>query len=131
MPQAQYSVSVSGLGNPISNISNRTGGGGTTLSVPIPVGIAGTLSTRTSGTAGVLTVPTGHGITTSNIIDIYWGVGSANRAYSCVVTATTTTTITFNTASGASLPIVTTAIVVSPQVTIAFNLKPAESVFLA
>lgn len=40
-----------------------------------PAGKRGTLTTRSSDTAGELTMESGHGIATGNIIHVYWGDG--------------------------------------------------------
>lgn len=40
----------------------------------------GRLTTRTSGTAGTLTMDAGHGIVDGDIIDIYWANGIAHKA---------------------------------------------------
>lgn len=62
----------------------------------------GTLSTRTSDTAGVLTVAEGHGIVAGDVIDVYWDGGHATSG---TVTDADDTTITFESATGDVLPI--------------------------
>jgi hypothetical protein len=128
MPSINYAVSASALGVTINQTVSRTADGIDVRAVPLPAGIAGTLSTRTDNATGVLTVPTGHGITTANMVDVYW---SGGRRYGATVTGTTSTTISFNVGSGTNLPIATTAIVVSPQVTVQLAFKAGSLVFFA
>jgi hypothetical protein len=83
----------------------------------MPAGIDGTLTTRTSDTAGVFTVASGHGVTTSNKISVFWEGGAC---YNCTVSATGATTITINAATGDVLPSVSTAIVIGVESTHTF-----------
>lgn len=86
--------------------------------VNLPAGLAGTLTTRTSNTEGVLTVASGHGVSGGDKIDIYWEGG---LRYGATVDSVTSTTITFGTAgagAGDNLPAADTALVVAEQVTI-------------
>lgn len=115
MPNAQYSVSVSCGGVTISASIVETADHPQSYEVPLPAAKAGTLSTRTDNTSGVLTVASGHGITTSNKVDIYWNGG---MRYGCTVSATASTTITFASGSGDNLPTQGDAITVAPQVTV-------------
>lgn len=77
-------------------------------------GKSGTLSTRTDDDTGILTVATGHGITDSDTVSVFWAGGSR---HSMAVTATTGTTISINLGAGDNLPIATTAIVVAKEST--------------
>ena len=67
----------------------------------------GTLSTRTSDTVGTLTMTTGHGITTGQIIDIYW---SGGVRFGVTVGTVSVDSVPFSLGSGDNLPIATTAI---------------------
>lgn len=116
-------------------VNNTTTVGGTSISgatsidadnqfsggeTDIAAGLAGTLSTRTSDVAGVLTVASDHGIEAADVI----GIASEGAfAYDATVDSITATTITFSAASGDVLPIATTAIIVSKvvEVDIAFS----------
>lgn len=75
-------------------------------------GLAGTLSTRTDADTGILTVASGHGITASDTVSVFWDGGSRHGVD---VTATTATTISIDLGAGADLPVVTTAIVVGKE----------------
>ncbi len=72
----------------------------------------GTLSTRTSDTAGTLTLSAGHGITTGQTIDIFWT--DANGVLKCAYGATVGTVagneVPFTGAAGEVLPAQDTAI---------------------
>jgi len=75
-------------------------------------GKTGTLSTRTDDNTGVVTVSSGHGITDSDTVAVFWDGGSR---YGVDVTATTSTTISIDLGSGTNLPIATTAVVIAKE----------------
>jgi hypothetical protein len=79
---------------------------------PMPAAIAGTLSTRTDANTGILTVPSGHGITADDTVAVFWAGGSR---FDVDVTAVTSTTISIDLGDGADLPVVTTPIVVGKE----------------
>jgi len=66
----------------------------------------GALTTRTSGTVGTLTMDTGHGINTADLIDIYWlnADGTRGYRYSCVVGTVATNSVPFTGGGGDNLP---------------------------
>jgi hypothetical protein len=86
------------------------------ISLDMPVGIAGTLTTRTDADTGIATVASGHGITTSDTVCVFFADGSKQN---CDVTAVTSTTISFTSADGTDLPVVSTVIVIGKQFTYA------------
>lgn len=67
----------------------------------------GTLTTRTSGTAGTLTMDAGHGFMTGQRLDIYW---SGGNCYGATIGTVATNSVPFTLAEGTALPIATTAI---------------------
>lgn len=79
----------------------------------LPAGKSGELTTRTDDNTGVLTVESGHGITTADVVTVFWSGGY--RA-GMEVTATTATTISIDLGAGSILPIATTDVVVSVEV---------------
>lgn len=86
---------------------------GTVLRDPaLAVAKVGTLSTRTSDTAGTLTMASGHGITDAARIDIYWADGQCTSA---LVGTVATNSVPFTLATGDVLPIATTAITAMVQ----------------
>lgn len=105
-------------GQSLNSLVARSAPGGLAQDVNLPAGLAGTLTTRTDDTHGVLTVSAGHGVEGGDKIDIYWAGG---LRYGVTVDSVTSTTITFGTAgagAGDNLPAQDTAIVVAVQVTI-------------
>ncbi len=115
MPSASYSISLSVGGVAIQKAVTRTGDHPNTYEISLPAGKSGTLTTRTDDDTGVLTVASGHGITDSDTVDVYW---SGGMRYGVDVTATTSTTISIDLGSGDVLPAASTAIVVTKQVDI-------------
>jgi hypothetical protein len=86
--------------------------------VPLPQGRAGTLSTRTSDSVGIATVASGHGITTSDTVAVFWVGG---YRYGVAVSASDSTTISLGSGgAGDNLPAATTPIVVAKEVTVSF-----------
>lgn len=69
--------------------------------------IGGTLTTRTSATAGVITVSSGHGVTTSHTLDVLWASG---KVYGMTVSVSAATTITVTGGSGDDFPVVDSAV---------------------
>jgi len=106
---------VSGAGGTVQTSVTRTADNAINHEVALPAGKAGTLSTRTDADTGICTVASGHGITTSHIVDVHWDGGVQ---YGCTVTAQDATTISIDSGSGDDLPTQDTAIVVTAQVTI-------------
>jgi len=80
----------------------------------LPAGNVGTVTTRTDADTGILTVASGHGITDSDFVSVFWEGG---HRYGVDVTATTATTISIDLGTGTDLPLVTVAIVVSKEET--------------
>jgi hypothetical protein len=119
MPTLNYSVSISGLGGAISRNTPRTADGGGAREITVPKGFAGTLSTRTDNETGTLTLGNGHGITTGQIIDLYWNGGARYEITVGTVSGNSVPIGADDSGSGSNLPIATTAIVASPRV--AFN----------
>lgn len=107
------------------NISYRVGGAvvdavidredeqGATTQVALDAGIAGTLTTRTSDSVGVITVAEGHGLTTSDTIAVFWIAG---MRYGVTITGTTATTVTIATGAGTVLPAVSSVVTIGKEV---------------
>jgi len=96
----------------ISSSQTRTQEDERALTITLPAGKAGTVTTRTDNDTAILTVASGHGITDTDTVAVFWAGGYQRNVD---VTATTATTISIDAGIGANLPIVTTAIVVSKQ----------------
>jgi hypothetical protein len=70
-------------------------------------------------TSSVITCATGHGVTTSDKLDVYWDGG---RRVNCTVGAQTSTTITLSSGTGDSLPTGGTAVTFQIPIDVAFTL---------
>ena len=88
----------------------------------IPAATGGTLTTRTSDTAGIITV-TSHPFVVIYVINISCAYGSSLTATVC---ATTKTTITFSGALGTVLPAQDVAVTCNEQVELPFDLVGAD-----
>ena len=108
-----YSLSVQGGGISVQQSVTRNGDLTVAAQVTLPAGKSGTLTTRTDDNTGQLTVASGHGITASDTVDVYW---SGGRRYGVDVTAVASTTIDIDLGSGDNLPAAATAVVVCKQV---------------
>lgn len=100
----QQTASVGGLS--IQSNVQRQAEGQIGQSVTLPAAKSGTLSTRTGDTAGTLTLEADHGITDSEVINIFWM--DAEGVYHCAYGATVGTVdgndVPFTGASGDVLP---------------------------
>jgi hypothetical protein len=128
MPQLTYGVSISSGGVSIQPPPVVRSGNNIFGSQPsLPAGTAGTLSTRTSDTAGVVTVAS-HALNNGDKVDIFW---SGGQCYGANVDSNTATTLTFSGAAGTVLPIATTAVVITKQVAVTMDITYALLQFLA
>lgn len=108
-----YGLSVQGGGISVQQSVTRNGDLTVAAQVTLPAGKSGTLTTRTDDNTGQLTVASGHGITGSDTVDVYW---SGGRRYGVDVTATAATTIDIDLGTGDNLPTASTAVVICKQV---------------
>lgn len=113
MPTLNYGVSLSGGGISINQSTPVTADGLDSREVTVPVASTGTLSTRTDNDTGVLTVGSGHGITTSDKVDVYWS-GGARFGMTC--SGAGATTIGVDAGTGDNLPSQATAITCDAQI---------------
>jgi len=110
----RYSKQITVGGIQLTSEATRSAASLFQTDVDLPVGIAGTLSTRTSDTAGVLTLATGHEYSVGDFLDIYYADG---MRYGAEVTEVATDDVTFtSTAGSAVLPSETTAVVATELV---------------
>lgn len=76
MGTVTHAQSISGGGVTIQTMPvTRTNSGSIALEDTLSAAKSGTLTTRTDNNTGTLTMANGHGITTGQIIDIYWSGG--------------------------------------------------------
>ena len=114
MPTGQINrVSQIG-GMSIEGVVTRTFDGQLGHSIALPAGTAGTLTTRTDDDTGVATLDSGHGLSTSDVVDVYWDGG---MRYGMVATVAGDA-ITIDLGSGDNLPTQDDAVVVTLQVEI-------------
>lgn len=129
MPTLTYSLNVSGGGVQLSSAVSRTADGLGSREVPLPVGAAGTLTTRTDADTGEITASdAGHGIESGDVVDIYWDGGVQ---YGVTVGTVDGTAIPIDSGSGDDLPAATTAVVVTKQVEIAACIDGDELALIA
>ncbi len=83
--------------------------------VSVPAGKVSQLTTRTNNTDGTITGPSGHGITTAQVVDLYW-VGGCRRAV--VVGTVASLAIPISGGSGDNLPTNMTAVTISARASI-------------
>lgn len=108
MPSVTHSQSVSGGGVTIQTQPViRTNSGPIGLEDTLGAAKSGTLTTRTTNNSGTLTMAAGHGITTGQIIDIYF-TGGVQRSVTVGTVATNSVPISLG--IGDNLPVATTAI---------------------
>lgn len=87
--------------------------GSSEVSATLSAALEGILSTRTDANTGVITLPTGHGITSADTVGIGWTIsGSFSYRYGVDVTAAGSTTIGIDVGTGADLPPASTPVVV-------------------
>lgn len=127
MATAQINCSLSVNGVQIARQDNFTTNGqlvdGPTV---LAAAFAGTLTTRTSNTAGVITTTLPHGLTTSNFIGIGWidANGILNTRAYCTITAVTTNTITFSLGTGQNLPALNYNLTCGITTSVVFRIDP-------
>ena len=116
------------LGEDTFNSSTtQTGDGRVRRGVTLAAAKSGTLTTRSSGTAGTLTMASGHGFTNGQIIDIYWATGQCTRA---TIGTVATNSVPFTGAGGDALPAANTEITAMVESVEDFDIDIAELLFL-
>ncbi len=91
-----------------SGVFSRSAAGSIAQSVTLAAAKTGTLSTRTSDTAGTLTMTAGHGIVDGDVIAIFWG--TTGVAYLGTVGTVDGNSVPFTGAAGTALPAQDTAV---------------------
>ena len=129
MPTLNYSVSVSGLGGNIAQSLPRSANAGGIREVDLPVGKAGSLTTRTDNNTGTITMSdAGHGIATGAKVDVYWNGGVQ---YNVTVGTVVGTSVPIDLGVGDNLPGASTAVVVSVRSQINLDIDGDALVLLA
>lgn len=117
MPAVNINYGMSGMGTSIAQQVSRSADGGSALEIDVPIGYAGVLTTRTDNETGSLTMDdSGHGISTADVIDLYWDGGARYGITVGTVSGTTVPIGADDSGTGDNLPTAATAIVASVQV---------------
>jgi hypothetical protein len=111
MPVATYGISLTVGGVAISKTITRSAQHPNPYEVELPVGAAGTLTTRTDADSGVVTA-TGHGLANADLVCVFWAGG---RRYGMAVTDVAGDAVTVDGGEGDDLPVVTTPVVITKQ----------------
>jgi len=108
MASITHSQTISGGGISIQSPPVvRTNSGSIGLEDSLAIAKVGTLTTRTDDNTGTLTMAASHGITTGQIVDIYWAGGVQ---YKVTVGTVSTNSVPIDLGSGDDLPAADTAI---------------------
>ena len=127
MPIKRVSTTLSIGGVSISGRTDRTGEGQLGQEVTLPAGKAGTLTTRTDDNTGVATLATGHGIVTSDKVDVFWADGVRYGMTANV----TGDAVTVDGGDGDVLPTATTPLVVTKEVEINADFDGDDALIVA
>jgi len=125
--QGSYNINFSAGGLTIGSTSLPEATTPNPYEEPIPAAKAGTLTTRTDNDTGIVTVASGHGITTSDTVDLYDSTGQLIQK-DVDVTATTSTTISIDAGVGSNLPAADAVVNVAKQVLINVTILDAAIV---
>lgn len=115
MPNISYSSSISGAGVSIQSAVSRNPNNASGYDPTLPAGYPGTLTTRTDGNTGTVTLESGHAITTAANVDIHWASGVQ---YDVTVGTVAGNSMPFDAGVGDDLPAQSTLVVVTPRVII-------------
>lgn len=108
MPTVTHSQTITSGGITIQTLPvTRTNSGPIGLEDTLGEAKTGALTTRTDANTGTLTMDAGHGITTGQVIDIYWDGGVQ---YGVTVGTVATNSVPIDAGVGDDLPVVDTAI---------------------
>jgi len=129
MPIGTISSNVSLAGISIQSLITREAEGQISHAVDLPAGKAGTLTTRTSDTVGEATLGTGHGILTSDVVDVYWD-GGVRYGVTVGTVAGNIVPLT-DSGDGDNLPAQGTALVVCKQISINTDFDGDDAVMFA
>jgi hypothetical protein len=129
MATVTHAQSISGGGVTIQPLAvTRTNSGAIGLEEAVSAAKVGALTTRTSDTVGTLTMAASHGITTGQIIDIYWAGGVQ---YSVTVGTVATNEVPISLGDGDVLPADETAITAVVQKSVNLAIDGDETDILA
>lgn len=127
MATISYTVGISGGGMSVSKSYSITADSIASYEVTLPVGKTGELTTRTDDNTGVATMDSGHGLATSDVVDVYWS-GGVRYGMTATVAGDA---VTLDGGAGDVLPATSTDVVVTEQVVINANIDGDEVEFIA
>ena len=127
MPKATMSENYSVGGTSFSSNQTLTDEHAASQVLSCAKGQSGTLSTRTSTTAGTATLSSGHGITTGDTVDLYW-TGGKRRGVT--VGTVSGNDVPFSLGSGDNLPVQGSSITVSPITESSFEFDAEDLKFI-
>ncbi len=113
MGAAQVNTTVQVAGLTIIGNATQNGEGQIGQDPTLPAGKAGTLTTRTDNDTGGASPASGHGVTISDTVDVYW---SGGMRYGMDVTDVNGDLVTIDLGAGDNLPAQDDAVVVTPRV---------------
>jgi len=113
--QVEAKITVAGMN--FAQVSLVEDEGSIASSIKLPAGLAGSLTTRGSATAGTIT-SADHNILDTDKLAIFWEGDTPGSRYNVTVSSHTSTTILFTGGVGDNLPLQDTAVVVGRQYTI-------------
>ncbi len=129
MATVTHAQSISGGGITIQTMPvTRTNSGTIALEDTLNAAKSGTLTTRTDNNTGTLTMTAGHGLTTGQIVDIYWD-GGVQRTVTVGTVATNSVPIDLG--IGDNLPTANTAVTVCVQKSINLSVDGDNTKILA
>ena len=115
--EARINIGYRVAGVAIDAIVNRQDEEASSLKIALESGKAGTLTTRTTASSGVITVAEGHNITDANTVTVFFPGGIVR---SMTVSSTTGTTITVTGGDGDDFPAEDSAVVIAKDAVSSF-----------
>ena len=108
--QAQSTSIISVGGVTMTSTVTRTADAQIGVDPSLPAAKSGALTTRTGDSAGTMTLESGHGIQTGDVIEVYWEGG---MRYRVTVGTVSGTSVPFSAGSGDALPAQGTSVTAS------------------
>lgn len=118
MPTFTRTSSITGTEVSTSTTDSQTGAEAATVTVTLPAGKPGTLTTRTDADTGVIT-SVGHGLTAADFVSVFWTdatTGAEMYRVNMDVTAVTADTLSVDLGLGDALPPVNAAVIIGQVV---------------
>lgn len=127
MPETiRTTVSATVGGTTYTAITDAAGDSVERATPSIPAAKIGSLTTRTDANTGVLTMASGHGFISTDVIDVFWATGSRRGMTATVAT----NAVTVDGGAGDDLPVVSTAVTAMKPVEVPFAVDGDEVVGL-